>query len=83
MKNLAFVIWMVGFGFATSYGDYVCYGILNLNRENMWLASAVEVLIWIYVGTLLYETKAQPVSSYTINFNPANGGEVAHEQQTN
>ena len=56
MRNFAFVLWMIGFPLATSVGRYLSF----LQGENDSLTvepytAFAALLIWIFVGILLYE----------------------------
>ena len=59
MKNLSFVIWMIGYPFVLSYDDYVNQYLLGktYSDNTMLISSLIMVAIWIFVGYLLYEKK--------------------------
>ncbi len=57
MRNLPFVIWMIGFPISNSIGDYVHkYLLENTYSNNVELIAAIICLtIWIWIGICLYE----------------------------
>ena len=57
MKNLVFVIWMLGYPLVISIGDYLSSFSPkeNYSQPVIILAALTVVIIWGYVGWLLYE----------------------------
>lgn len=56
MRNLAFVIWMVGYPVSTAIVNYITYLRRGKFTDGVYATAALlEIFTWIYVGTLLYE----------------------------
>jgi len=59
MKNLVFVIWMLGYLLVVSIGDYLSpFPEEKYSQPVTALAALTVVVIWGYVGWLLYEKKS-------------------------
>lgn len=61
MKNIPFVIWMLGFPFVQTINDFVYkYLLQETYPDSVEAATAlVFLMIWIGVGSLLYEKKKE------------------------
>ena len=57
MKNLSFVLWMIGCPLVNTYSQYVSeYLLKNKYSKNVeGIASLTYLFIWFIVGVLLYE----------------------------
>jgi len=58
MRNLPFVLWMIGYLLVVSVRDYLSY--LQGDRFSSTvegIAALFILVIWVYVGTLLYEKR--------------------------
>lgn len=59
MENLSFVIWMVGYSLTSTISTY-CFWLHDksmIKPAAEWtygITSLIHILIWIYVGKLLY-----------------------------
>ena len=56
MKNLVFVIWMLGYPIASSLCNYLNPDYVNYLSDSRSLITFIEIIIWIIVGYKLYET---------------------------
>lgn len=56
MKNLVFVIWMLGYPIVCRIGQYIDY-LCNRTYSDSALifAEIIQGIIWIIIGILLYE----------------------------
>lgn len=61
MRNLSFVIWLLGFPAVNSFGEFVEYGILQRDHpEGIQVAAELlNLVIWVFVAVHLFETKEQ------------------------
>lgn len=59
MKNLVFVIWMIGFPLAEAVADAIKYRvgipIPEYDKTVIGLSAVVSISIWFYVGWILFE----------------------------
>jgi hypothetical protein len=61
MKNLVFVIWMLGFPLVLSIDAYVDLYLLQstYTLTVSGIASAIRICIWFYIGYILFEKDAE------------------------
>ena len=58
MRNLAFVIWMIGWPAGYSFSEYLGYLRGKSYSEGVEVLNAlIFVIIWVAIGILLYENK--------------------------
>ena len=59
MKNLPFVIWMIGYLFVNHIGKYINEYLLKYTYSDttILISSLISIVIWISIGYLLYEKK--------------------------
>ena len=55
MKNLVFVIWMLGYSITYTFSQYVYEYLLKRTGYDNPINAAVQLVIWIGIGVLLYE----------------------------
>lgn len=57
MKNLPFVIWMLGFPLTITIDKFVCEYLIKktYSDSSEAIALIIFLIIWIVVGKLLYE----------------------------
>lgn len=59
MKNLAFVIWMLGYPLVVSIGDYLSpFPVKNYPEAVIFLSALTVMTTWGFVGWLLYEKES-------------------------
>ena len=59
MRNIAFVIWMVGFPISETFSAYVNEYLLQkvYSTNTNLITSILVMIIWIFIAVLLYERK--------------------------
>jgi hypothetical protein len=56
VRNLAFVIWMLGWSLLSTISSYLQYLTKKTYSEETELfAAIIMIIIWIWIGKLLYE----------------------------
>ncbi len=60
MRNLVFVIWMLGFPLVTALVDRFRSPLtVKLSTEEEVISALIELFIWGYVGYILYEPRSK------------------------
>lgn len=59
MKNLAFVLWMLGWPIVVNINEYLYYLTTNkvYSDETEFVSAIINLIIWIGIGVRLYEKK--------------------------
>jgi hypothetical protein len=58
MRNIAFVIWMLGYSLCSLLHNYFIFLEGKVYSDNVVVISAtINIIIWIWIGCLLYERK--------------------------